>query len=174
MDIFVEQIVKKRFGGKDYAIMAGISILAAFLVFLCIMILVGYVGGLAFLVAIGVLYGAFWLIMSRNLEFEYSVTNGDLTIDKIINRQRRKRVVSFDVKNTEEMGKYDAAKLQHRSFDNRYFVGEYEDGRDCWYITCRSQKTGHVLVVFSPEERVLEAIKPFLQRQVRMDAFGRR
>ena len=173
MDIFVEQIVKRRFGAKDYAIMVGISFLAAVVVFLSVMILSGYVGGIAFLVAIGALYGAFRLIMARNLEFEYSATNGDLTVDKIINRQRRKRVVSFDVKNAEEMGKYNAAKLQHRNFDNRYFVGEYEDGRDCWYITCRSQKTGHILVVFNPEERVLEAIKPFLQRQVRIDAFGR-
>ena len=173
MDVFVEQIIKKKFSGKDYAIMAGISVLAAVLVFLCVMILVAYVGAIAFLVVIGVLYGAFWLIMSRNLEYEYSVTNGDLTVDKIINRQRRKRVVSFDVKNAEEMGKYDAARLQHRNFDNRYFVGVNEDGRDCWYITCRSQKTGHILVVFSPEERVLDAIKPFLQRQVRIDAFGR-
>lgn len=77
MDIFVEQIVKRRFGAKDYAIMVGISFLAAVVVFLSVMILSGYVGGIAFLVAIGALYGAFRLIMARNLEFEYSVTNGD-------------------------------------------------------------------------------------------------
>ena len=46
--------------------MAGISVFAAVLVFLCVMILVAYVGAIAFLVVIGVLYGAFWLIMSRN------------------------------------------------------------------------------------------------------------
>ena len=67
------------------------------------------------------------------------------------------------MKNAEEMGKYDAARLQHRNFDNRYFVGVTEDGRDCWYITCRSQKTGHILVVFSPEERVLDAIAVFTE-----------
>ena len=50
----------------------------------------------------GSIYGIYWIASSRDLEFEYSVTNGDLTVDKIIHKRKRKRVVSFDVRNAEE------------------------------------------------------------------------
>ena len=173
-DTFVEQIIKKRLNGKDYMIMLGLSVAAALIVFLAFMFLTAYIGFPMFIiVACGIFYGYYKLVTMRNLEFEYSFTNGDLTVDKIINRQRRKRITSFDVKTVEEMGRYDAAKMQHRSFDKRLFVGSDESGKNCWYIACRGPKTGHMLLVFEPEEKVLEAIKPFLQRQVRMDAFGR-
>ena len=173
-DTFVEQIVKKKLNGKDYMIMLGLSLAAAVVLFLAVAFLGSYIGiPMLIMLAVGIFYGYYKLITMRNLEFEYSFTNGDLTIDKIINRQRRKRLTSFDVTTVEEMGKYDAAKLEHRNFDKRMFVGTDESGKNCWYVACRGPKTGHLLLVFEPEERVLEAMKPYLQRQVRVDAFGR-
>jgi len=174
MDVFVEQIIRRKLNGKDFAISIGISLAGAIVLFLCLTFGMTYLGAMAFLLMIGAVYGVYWVIMSRNLEFEYSVTNGDLTIDKIVNRKKRKRIISFDVKNAEEIGKYDETRLQHKNFEKKYFTGVHEDGRDSWYITCRSAKTGYVLVVFDPEERVLEAIKPFLPRQLRFEVFGRK
>lgn len=169
MDVFVEQIVKKKFGPKDYLIFAAVILLGLVLAFLSILFLLPF----AILVFAGICFGAYYLITSRSLEFEYSATNGDITVDKIIYRRRRKRLISLDAKSVEEMGKYDPQKHRGGDYAARIFASELDSGEGGWYFTAHHPKLGHVLVVFSPEERILEAIRPFLTRQVAKDAFGR-
>lgn len=168
MDIFVEQIVKKKMGPKDYAIIAA-TILAGILLIIASFLL----PMISFLVLAGVCIGAYYIITSRSLEFEYSVTNGDITIDKIINRRKRKRVLSVDAHEIEEMGKFRPEILQNKSEHKKFFTSEYDDGRESWYFCAHTTKNGNVLVVFNPEEKVLTAMKPFMPRQVAFVAFGR-
>ena len=175
MDIFTEQIVKRKFSGKDWAIAAGTVLLAMVLIYIGVFILLPLtmMPLIAVLVIAGSIYGVYWVVSSRNLEFEYSVTNGDLTVDKIINKKRRKRVVSFDVHNTEEMGKYDANRMAQRQVDKQLMAGESETGEGDWFILARTPKYGRTLLVFSPNENVLNGIKAGLPRQMRIDVFGR-
>lgn len=170
-DIFVEQIIKRRHNATDYLIFIGLIVAFLIVCFAGLFIIPSF--GILLIAAAG--YGVYWLITSRNLEFEYSVTNGDLTIDRIINRQRRKRVISFDCKDVEAMGKYKAADHQGKSYDKRFFTSTTVDGNaeGDWYIAVRSAKYGgYCLIVFSPEERVIEAIRPFLPRQLAFEVFG--
>lgn len=171
MDVFVEQIVKKKFNGMDYLIFAGIVIGSIILIFATLVIPV--LASFSFLIGIGILVGAYFLIISRNVEFEYSVTNGDVTVDKIINRSKRKRVISFDTHTVEEMGKYDPEKHAAKSYATRLFTGDSITNPDSWYMTFSTAKTGNTLFVFTPNEKVLTAIKPFVPKQVLRDAFGR-
>lgn len=169
MDIFVEQIVKKKFGSKDYLIMTATVIGALLLLLLSLM----FIPGFAFLILIGLCFGVYYLITSRNLEFEYSVTNGDITIDKIINRRKRKRVISTDAHSIEEIGKFKPEVLRNKNGYTQFFTSDYDDGRGSWYFCAHDTKRGNILVVFSPEEKVLNAIKPFIPRQVAFSVFGR-
>ena len=170
-DVFVEQIIQRKHSGTDYLIFVGLSLAFLVIVFLGLFVIPMF----GFLLIIAAAYGGYWLFTSRNLEFEYSVTNGDLTIDRIVNRQRRKRVISFDCKDTEAIGKYKAVDHQSKHYDKKFFVSQKADGSDegAWYITVRSAKYGGLcLVVFNPEERVLDSIKPFLPRQLAFEVFG--
>ncbi|HEX3016440.1 MAG TPA: DUF6106 family protein [Caproicibacter sp.] len=169
MDIFVEQIIKKRLGPKDYAIITATLLVGLTLTCLSIFIL-----AFAFIIWVLVCVGVYYLITSRSLEFEYSITNGDITIDKIINRRKRKRVISIDAHQIEEMGQFKPELLRNKSQYKKFFASEYDDGRNSWYFCARSSKEGNVLVVFNPEEKVLNAIKPFIPRQVAFVAFGRK
>jgi hypothetical protein len=117
MDIFVEQIVKKRLGPKDYAIITATVFVGLVLIFLSLLI-----PAITFLVLIGVCIGAYYLITSRSLEFEYSVTNGDVTIDKIINRRKRKHVISVDAHEIEEIGKFQPDLLRRKSEYAKFFT----------------------------------------------------
>ena len=164
MDIFTEQIVKRKFTGKDWLIAFGL-VLAAFPLTGLPMI--------PLIVILGSIYGVYWLISSRNLEYEYSVTNGDLTVDKIINKRSRKRLVSFDVRDAEEMGKYDATRLAQREVDKTLMAAEDETAENTWYIMARTPKYGKMVLVFTPNEKVLDGIKAGLPRQMRIDVFGR-
>ena len=78
-DIFVEQIIQRRRSGTDYLIYVGLSLAFLVICFLGLFVIPMF----GFLVIIAAGYGMYWVVTSRNLEFEYSVTNGDLTIDRI-------------------------------------------------------------------------------------------
>lgn len=95
MDTFVEQIVAKRKGGKEYALflallIAALLILAALWLFLLFFIGIFFV----LLLTAGIGWLLWYLITMQNVEFEYSVTNGDIDIDQITAQRKRKRIVS--------------------------------------------------------------------------------
>lgn len=152
--------------------MIGAVVLAAVLIVALSAALIPF---LAIFILVAVCFGAYYLITSRSLEYEYSITNGDITIDSIIYRRKRKRVISLDAHSIEAMGIYKPEEHSGKSYDSRIFASTSYDGRDAnsWYFTARHPQMGNVLVVFNPEEKVRNAIKPFLPRQVARDAFGR-
>lgn len=172
-DIFVEQMIKRRLDSKDVLLFFGIGILGA------LVVLAGVFGflatgiiSIAFFALVGAIAGMYFLLTRRNLEFEYAVTNGDVTVDKIINRRSRKRLTSFDCKDIEELENYTPEKaqaLRSRSFDKTIMASEFSDGRNAKYVIVKSKKTGMTLVVFSPDDRTFEAMIPYLPRQMRVE-----
>lgn len=169
MDVFVEQLVIRKKGPADYLIVAGTVVLG--LLILAASVVLPFLAPLGLLLLIGVGFGIYFVASSRNLEYEYSTTNGDFTIDKIINRKNRKRVCSFDLKAVDAMGKYDAQAMQGKSFERTLKVGKDDAGTDAWYVTVRIKDMGNSLVIFNPNDRMLTAMKPFLPRQVAVHAF---
>lgn len=102
MDIFIEQLVKRKKGSKDILIWVGVLLGIAIILFLVF----AMAPVLLLPVLIGLIAAAYFILSSRNIEYEYSVTNSDITIDKIINRRKRKNVLSVDAHDIEFLGKY--------------------------------------------------------------------
>lgn len=176
-DVFVERMVKKKFETMDLLILIGI------LLGVVILSVVGFFVGfflipypmISLLVTVGAVFGGYKLISTRLLEYEYSLTNGYVTVDKILNRQSRKRMTAFDCDSCEDLGVYkeNEASLKNRSFDARIFATQYADCRGSWYMIVRGKKTGKTLVVFDPDEDFQEAVKRFIPRQLKFEKFGR-
>lgn len=176
-DVFIERMVKKKMEGVDALILAGIVIGIGVLSY------VGFVLGffvigipvVALLVTAGAVFGGYKLLCSRLLEYEYSLTNGFVSVDKIMNRANRKRMTSFECDTCEDIGVYaeNAERLKNRSFDARVFATEYRDCRGSWYMIVRSKKTGKTLVVFDPDEEFQEAVKKFIPKPLKFEKFGR-
>lgn len=173
-DIFVEHMVKKRLGAKDIGICLAASLGGALLILIGIYF-TPIMPMIPFLVLCGVIYGVYKVVSMRSVEYEYSITNGDVAVDKIMSRKTRKRLTSFDAKNIEEMGKYteNAQKLKTKRVDKTIFASESDDGANAWYVIAKSRKTGLTLLVFSPDERCIDAIKPFMDRRLKFEIFGR-
>jgi hypothetical protein len=77
MDTFMEKIVRKKRDTKDHLITAAI-IVAAIVLSLVVMnvpILAG--GGMGLFFIAGIIYLSYLLLTTRNVEYEYAVTNGD-------------------------------------------------------------------------------------------------
>ncbi|WP_322174018.1 DUF6106 family protein [Acutalibacter caecimuris] len=170
-------MVKKRFESTDLLVVIGVVL------GIILLSAVGFVVGMmiipfpmiTLLVAAGSVFGGYKLVGMRMLEFEYSLTNGFVTVDKILNKSSRKRMTSFECDSCEDIGKFteNEARLKTRSFDTRVYATEFSDHRDSWFMIVRSGKTGKTLVVFDPDEDLLEAIKKYIPRSLKFEKFGR-
>lgn len=158
MDTFVEQIVAKRKGGKEWAIIGGSLLVCILILVFLVPLLFAFAGFLAAIVIVGLGYLEWWLITNQSVEYEYSVTNGDIDIDQIIARRKRRRVVSVVGNKLEVLEPYNAAAYAARPFDRKVVAAPSEREEGLWCFTYRSKKSGHTLVVFQPERRVLEAL----------------
>ena len=87
-DVFMERMVKKKFESTDALVLLGIIVAMVVVVF--IGFIVGFVlmpmPMITFLVVIGAGFGGYKLLTMRLLEYEYSLTNGYVAVDKIMNR----------------------------------------------------------------------------------------
>ena len=163
MDTFFEQIVKKKKGPAEWAIIAAV-ILAA----VALMAVVWIFGILAVIATVGIVYGAWWLATTQNVEYEYCVTNGDIDVDKIIARRKRVRLVSVAGRKIRALAPYDPAKPLGK-FQRTVMVAPSLAEEGLWYFTYHSKKNGDTLVVFMPDARVLSALYDGLPKLVQMD-----
>lgn len=176
-DVFVERMVKKKFETVDLLIVLGV--VAGVVVLSLIGFYLGFIMTalpmLSLLITAGAVFGGYKLITMRLLEYEYSITNGFVAVDKIMNRASRKRMTSFECSSCEDIGDYQEAeaRLKTRSFDSRIFATQYADHRGSWFMIVHSGKTGKTLVVFDPDEDLQEAVKKFIPRALKFEKFGR-
>ena len=169
MDAFVEQIVARKKGGREYTLIGAAVAAALVLLVLAYLFLLPFLGVFFLLLVFGMAYGVWWLISEQNVEYEYSVTNGDIDIDQITARRKRKRIVSVSGAKIESFQPYDAGAFAGRNFDRRVEAGSVPVGEGLWCFTYRSKKNGHTLVIFQPEERVLNSLKSGLTKLVQLD-----
>lgn len=164
MDSFFEQIVQKKKGAKEWMIIAAVMLGALVLAFL----VWAFLGALAVLALVGIGYGAWWLITSQNIEYEYCVTNGDIDVDQITARRKRKRLVSVTGRKVESLLPFDASAPMGK-YQRVVVVAPSLQESGLWCFTYHSKKNGNTIVVFQPDERVLQAFYTGLPKLVQMD-----
>lgn len=173
MDIFVEQIVKKAPNGKDTAkkafLVLGMCLLAAVLAF--VMMFMPTFSGVALLLLFGVFYGGYYLITGLDVEYEYIVTNGEIDIDKIVAKRKRSRLITGKASSFEAFGKYADAPDIDSSVTIVSAVGTSLSGAETemWYADFTHASAGKVRLIISAEDKVIEAIRPFLPRQLKVN-----
>ncbi len=108
MDFVREIILKKKKSVQDVMSII-ITFMVAFMLFYIILIQFA-AGKLAIFIPIeiaAIIYGMYMAITSLNVEYEYSVINGWMDVDKIIAGKRRKNVAKIEVKNVEYFARLD-------------------------------------------------------------------
>ena len=162
MDVFVEQMVVKPQKGKDLALkvlitLAAVILSGIFLLFLAVM---------AFVPVVGIIYAAYYLISGLDCEYEYIVTNGEIDIDKIAGKRKRTRLITADARKFTAFGRLEnAGKLP----DKATIVDATDGSGNVFYADFVHGKLGETRLIFSPNEKVLEAVKPFIPRMIKRD-----
>ena len=167
-DVFKEQLVKRQGNIKDTVMKAGI-IAGALILFMVFSILAGMnniVNTLFPLITLGLVFGAYFLFTMLSIEYEYIYTNGELDIDKIINKSRRKRVFSTDIRAIEIMAHIDDKSYQHE-FDNIKKTMDFSSGKNGknTYVARVAYNNETVKIIFDPNNIIQEAMMPVLTQR---------
>lgn len=156
----MEQIIYRKKTASQVALAVLLMALASvFIVFLFLLL-----RSFALVLMLPFGYLMWWLLSEMNIEYEYCITNGDIDIDRIVARRKRKRVVSVSLKKLDSVGRYDPNKWKGRQVDRTVFAASSERAEDLYCFSYRSKKNGYTLVVFEPNERVREAFFKALPR----------
>lgn len=168
MDVFIEQIVKKKMTTADMLKIVGICFLtilvifASFMIFPMIPAVGSFLSMLSPLIIVGACYGAYYLITAQNLEYEYIMTNGEIDIDKIINRRKRKRMITVNTRDFSEFGLYKDAP--DASGMTTILACTSIDDPETYYAVLDHSKHGKCMLIFNPNEKLLKSAKQFIRR----------
>lgn len=162
LDYFTENIVKRKKDGKDIVLSALIAIGAA-IVFLALCY-IGLITGLLqilFLLACGALWGAYILIGKSSIEYEYIVTNGEMDIDKIIQRRRRKRIITVKAKNIRTI---EPMRVDNTNYKQVIDVSRNDKNATDTYMLITED---NIKIIFNPSEKMLKIFAKFRPQSVK-------
>lgn len=158
-DYYTEQMVEKQQDRKDLLIKA--VLVSATIV--SVLIVMMYPAGLilpVIMVALDV-----FMFQRLKVEYEYLFLNGELDIDKIMNKARRKKLFSANVADMEMLAPADAVEL--RRYQNaRTYNFSSGTGQAKLYALIISGKDGIRKVIFEPNDTIVEGFYMLAPRKV--------
>lgn len=156
-DIFCEAIVKKKRSTQD--VMKIIGLIVITIVVILMFPFLPYVG---FLLAAGMIVLDYFCIRRLNVEYEYALTMTDLDVAKIMAKEKRKHLITIDLKQAiviapESHAKATAAEKENQvSKELDYTSGNI--GRKVYVILVK-QDNQNVKLRFEPSENMLHGIR---------------
>ena len=164
-DLYSELLVKKEQTMKDKLVKGGLIAL----------IVIFVIGGLLItpillIAAIAAGVAAYFILPGTDLEFEYLYVNGELDIDKIMSKQKRKRVGSYDMKKVEIVAPKNSHELD--SFRNRKDIkvhdySSLEENAKTFGMAINGDK-GMELIYFDPNEAIIKDMQRIAPRSVKL------
>jgi hypothetical protein len=171
MDIYKEQLVVKKATSSDWVKRIAILFGAGILVLGCVAALPfsGQFWFFPVLVICILLYAVFHYYPLLYTEYEYIFTNGEIDFDKIMGRQTRKRLATVDVAFFEEFGRFEPAAFEGREFDTKLYACSAPTDPGTYYAVLSHPKLQRCLIVFNPNETIVESIKEYLPRTAKVN-----
>ncbi|MDO5424686.1 MAG: DUF6106 family protein [Eubacteriales bacterium] len=164
-DLYVELLVKKKKTPKDtmlkVLLIVGIVLTIFAGLFIHPLILIAAI-------ALGIL--AYFKMPSLDLEFEYLYVNGELDIDKIMSKVKRKRVGRFDMEKVEMVAPWKSHELDYYKQNKSLKIQDYSSGEENAniYAMVTSDEKGMKMVLFEPNQAILDDMRRIAPRKVKL------
>lgn len=169
MDNFAEQLVRKIPTSSDKTktilIYAGGVLVTLLLIVFALLQLGSMMSLLGMLLAVGAGYGTYFLGQNTYVEYEYTFTNGELDIDKIIAKKKRVELITVETRKFTAFGKY--TDDLEESDDMTVVISSDNIASHEYYADFTHEEHGNTRLVFSPNEKMLESIKRALPGKLR-------
>ncbi len=171
MDVFMEQVVVKTPTSRDkmLEVLAKISAFAfAFALTFASIAFFPYIAPLALFLGFLAVWFSFRLSKRLVVEYEYALTNGELDVDKIIGKSKRKRLCSVHIGTITAFGKWNDDMLVEA--DSTIVLASDNSGKlDEYYMNFKYKDYGETTLFFSPNEKMLELITGYLPREIKRE-----
>ncbi len=161
-DIFIEQLVKRHKTKNDNlkVIFSFVATIVASLIALAV-----FTPLFPFLLFVGMFISYYYSTM-MNKEFEYSFTNNEFDVDCIYNRQKRKRIYSLDLKQSEII----------YGINNTEYINKYSElkpidlssglnSENCYIIIIKIDDKLQKFII-EPNETIVDAFEQKLGRRI--------
>ena len=156
-DLYVECLVERKAGGSQPLIKGVVYGLAA------VSLIAGLViNPLFFAVFVGMILCIWLFLPTLNVEFEYLYVSKSLSVDKIFSREKRKKVVEYDLEKMEIFAEEGSDRLdQYKNLrvTERDFTSHYEN-RPVWVLIVRNGENVE-RVLLEPYEKLIHAMKSY-------------
>lgn len=175
MENYYEQIVKKKFSAKQLAILAGSICCIILIIALCVI----FSGVYSFLIPVSlILLGlGIWLIVylvrNSGIEYEYTFVTGEMRIERIKGKAKRRKITVFDIKGIDDIGKYYDRETGKRNVEpskyNLILHAEENKSSDSTYYVLIHDKIRQkpALLTFTPNDMTLKKLKPYLSIELK-------
>lgn len=159
-EVFLEQLIKRKTTSKS--IVAKVA-----LVFFTVLIFVAtMIIPFALVIGIIMVIVDVYVFKMFDLEFEYTYIKGELSVDKIMGKERRKKAASFDLTQLEIVAPTDSYLLDsYRNVNKVYDFSSLEPDHKV-YAMVLHQNTGNVKVLFEPNGDILNAMRDAHPRKI--------
>jgi len=160
-ETYVEFMIKR----KPNLIMKFLKTLSLLITIL--LITFGLVAGLPFLIA-GIAFAGitYFVGLNAEIEYEYLYLDRQLTVDKVLNRSRRKKVAVYDIDKMEILAPYNSYHLdsyKNRTADIKDYTSGIVKQPDTRYIMFYN---GKEKIIFEPNAEMVKAMSMIASRKV--------
>lgn len=165
-DLYTEVLVEKKFTGKDMAVKIGLIFLTVFAAAVGLMFI-----PLALIVALALGVLDYFMIPKLNVEYEYLYVNGELDIDKIYSRSKRKKAGRYDLAKLEVLAPATSHRLDSYRSNSSIKTVDYSSGQPDAKVYAMIIPTDKELqrVLFEPNDIMIKDIRSKMPRKVFTD-----
>ena len=163
MESYVECLVARKPSGALNALKVLLYVLTG------LFIVAGMVFVPLLLLALAAFFGAYLVAQRANVEYGYLYVDKEVTVDRIMNKTKRKRVESFTIDNMEVFAPIKSWHLDGK-FGGNYKETDYSSGEvqkpDKRYIMIYQ---GGRKIIFEPSAAMVKAMQNVAPRKVFLD-----
>lgn len=164
-NVYFDEIHKKIITPKTVLCNLGLVFAAIALSFIFILFS-NFLMSFTLLFIVGAFFGAFYLIKTSSKEFEYIYTDGEIDIDMISGRTRRKRMVTIKPEQLVSFEKYTSDSHKRLLTPDVKKTLDLSDGNPHnSYIVMANINSTKTMLILSPSERLLKAWEPHLRKR---------
>lgn len=158
-DIYTEQLLKKQSSSKDNRI-------KFILIVLTLGVVVMTLGNPLWLLGIFIMIGVdVWVFRSLNVEYEYLYINGNLEIDKIMSKSRRKKVFEMEINDLEVMALRGEAELKmYQGLKAQDYSSGNTNSRQYEMIVIQNGEKKRI--IFEPNDVIVDGMRMLAPRKV--------
>lgn len=174
---FNEQVVRRAKKPKNLIIKI-VAVLLLILVpatiFALAFVITAYLVYVAFFVFLGGIYAVWYVFSIQKVDFEYSVSGNELTVAKVIALRKRKNICKIQINEIERLEK-DDTEIKKMRFLKTFIAARNIDAKDeNYFAVFNSPAYGRCLLVFTPNEDILNGMKPHLNKNIVVQLFYKR